>query len=194
VPTEPHPFALLFPLVEGEAFKALVASIKAQGFLPQHPIYVYQDKLLEGWTRHRAAKEAKVEPVYKEFEGDDAAALAFVCASNSIRRHLTSEQKREVIARVLKQNPKLSDRQIAGMVGVDNKTVGAVRERLEATEEIPQSEKRRGKDGKERPARKPRKPVKAKPKPQPEPDQESLHDRGEVTEPPSTNPTTALPT
>jgi hypothetical protein len=167
-PTEPHPFALLFPLVEGEQFQALVASMKAQGFLDQFPIYTYQGKVLEGWTRHRAAKEAGVAPIYKEFEGDDAAALAFVCASNSIRRHLTSEQKRTVIANVLKQNPKLSDRQIAGMVGVSHPTVADVRKGLEATGKIYQSKKRKGKDGKERKAQ-PRKQPKAKPEPQPQP-------------------------
>jgi hypothetical protein len=174
-PTKPHPFALLFPLVTGEAFKALVASMKAQGFLPQHPIYTYQGLILEGWTRHRAAKEAKVEPVYKEFEGDDAAALAFVCASNAVRRHLTTKQKREVIAKVLEQNPKLSDRQVAGMVGVSHVTVGAVRSDLESTGQIDQLGKRLGKDGKERKA-KPRKPHK-KPEPghkrKPDPDNES---------------------
>src|SRR6266487_4849419 len=152
-PTEPHPFALLFPTVKGEAFKALVTSIKTQGFLPAFPIYVYQGQVLEGWTRHRAAKEAKVTPVYKEFTGDEAAALAFVCAANVLRRHLTTEQKRELIAKVLEQNPKLSDRKVAEMVGVSHPTVAAVRGELEATGKIYQSDKREGKDGKKRKAR-----------------------------------------
>jgi len=151
--TMPHPFALLFPAVTGDALKALVTSIRERGFLPQFPIYTYQGKVLEGWTRHRASKEAGVEPIYKEFDGDDASALAFVCAANVVRRHLTSDQKREVVTGVLKQNPKLSDRQIASMVGVSPTTVGSVR----ATVQIGQSDKRVGKDGKERPAKQPRK-------------------------------------
>src|SRR5262245_48726197 len=126
-PTEPHPYASLFPAVEGEQFKSLVASIKDRGFLPQFPIHLYQAKVLDGWTRHRAAKEAKAEPIYTEFQGDDAAALAFVCAANSVRRHLTNEQKRAVVAAILKQNAKLSDRHVAGMVGVSHPTVAAVR-------------------------------------------------------------------
>ncbi len=169
-PTEPHPFALLFPLVEGEAFEAVVASIKAQGFLPQFPIHTYQGKVLEGWTRHRAAAAAGVDAVYKEFEGDDAEALRFVCTANSLRRHLTSEQKREVVAGVLKQNPELANNAVAKMVGVSDKTVAAVREQLEATSEIPKSDKRVGKDGRERPATQPRQSrKKAAPKPEPAP-------------------------
>jgi ParB-like chromosome segregation protein Spo0J len=167
-PTEPHPFALLFPLVTGETFDGVVASIKERGFLIAFPIHTYQDKVLDGWTRFRAAKEAGVEPVYVPFDGDDAAALAFVCAANGPRRHLTQEQKREVVGNILKQDPKLADRQIARMVGASPTTVGTVRSELEATDQIGQLKKRVGKDGKERKAKQPRKP-KVEPAPQPEP-------------------------
>ena len=39
-------------------------------------------------------------------------------------RHLTPEQKRELIEKVLRADPTKSDRQIARAVKVDNKTVG----------------------------------------------------------------------
>src|SRR5262245_3008568 len=126
-PTESDPFALLFPAVEGEQFKGLVASFQAHGFLRQFPIHTSQGTVRDDRTRQRAEEDAGVEPVYHEFDGDDAAALAFVCAANAVRRHLTNEQKREVIAGVVKQNPELSDRQVARMVGVTPTTVGAVR-------------------------------------------------------------------
>lgn len=57
-------------------------------------------------------------------------------------RHLTPEQKRELIEKVLRADPTKSDRQIARAVKVDNKTVGAVRKRAEAREEIPHVSKR----------------------------------------------------
>jgi hypothetical protein len=57
-------------------------------------------------------------------------------------RHLTPEQKRELIQKVLRADPTKSDRQIARAVKVDNKTVGAVRKRAEAREEIPHVSKR----------------------------------------------------
>jgi hypothetical protein len=79
----------------------------------------------------------------------------YVISANAHRRHLTPDQKREVIAALLKANPSQSDRSIAKTVKVDNKTVGAKRTQMEATGEIPQLEKRTGKDGK---ARKPPRP------------------------------------
>jgi hypothetical protein len=72
---------------------------------------------------------------------------------NMHRRHLTGEQKREVVAKLLEVNPEKSNRSIAKVAKVDGKTVGAVRRELEATAEIPQLDKRTGKDGKARPAK-----------------------------------------
>lgn len=82
----------------------------------------------------------------------------YVLSANIHRRHLTGEQKRELVAAVVKAQPGKSNRQIAAEVKVDDKTVGAVRRELEATAEIPQLNKTTGKDGKARtttPARKP---------------------------------------
>jgi hypothetical protein len=99
---------------------------------------------------------------------------AFVASANVHRRHLTVEQKRDLIAKLIKATPEKSDRQIGEMIKADHKTVGAVRAHAEATGEISPVEKRVGKDGKSRksPSRKPpaHKPRKAK--------------RAKVTEPP----------
>ena len=84
-------------------------------------------------------------------------AYAYVISANIHRRHLTAEDKRKLIADVLKAKPELSDRQIAEQVKDDHKKVGRVRKKMEATGSLPQLEKTRGKDGKERPAR--RKPA-----------------------------------
>jgi hypothetical protein len=77
----------------------------------------------------------------------------YVISVNMHRRHLTGEQKREVVAKLLEANPDRSNRSIARVAKVDDKTVGAVRRELEATAEIPQLDKRTGKDGKARPAK-----------------------------------------
>ena len=71
-----------------------------------------------------------------EFDNHDAA-TAYVISKNIRRRHLTLEQKRELIEKLLRADPTKSDRQIARTVKADNKTVGAVRKRAEAREEIP---------------------------------------------------------
>jgi DNA methylase len=62
---------------------------------------------------------------------------------------------REMIAWALRQRPESSDRYLADGCGVDHKTVGGVRRRLESTGEIPQFDARRGANGKRYPAAKP---------------------------------------
>jgi len=81
---------------------------------------------------------------------------AYVVSANIRRRHLTNEQKREVLAALYRDNPNRSDRAIAKMAGVDNKTAAAVRTELEAREEIPHVDKRADTKGRQQPATKPR--------------------------------------
>jgi N6-adenosine-specific RNA methylase IME4 len=69
---------------------------------------------------------------------------------NLDRRHLSRDQIRALIAEDLRDRPGASDRTVAEGLGVDHKTVGTVRDRLEATGEIPQLEKREGRDGRAR--------------------------------------------
>jgi hypothetical protein len=70
---------------------------------------------------------------------------------NLTRRHLSQEQRRQLVADELRGDPSRSDRQIAAGFCVDHKTVGAARDRLGGTGEIPQLEKTTGTDGKARP-------------------------------------------
>ena len=51
----------------------------------------------------------------------------YVISANIHRRHLTAEQKRELIAKLLKATPEKSDRQIAETVKASPTTVGTVR-------------------------------------------------------------------
>jgi hypothetical protein len=76
--------------------------------------------------------------------------FAYVLSANIHRRHLTREQKAELIDRRLKVKPEQSNRTIAKQVKSDDKTVGKRRKKLESTAEIPQLAKRTGADGKER--------------------------------------------
>jgi hypothetical protein len=147
-----HPLANEFPLMEGVEFDALVDDIRARGLLEL--ITVFEGKILEGRNRYRAGLQAGFKFVFTDHfmqlpKGLDP--LHFVISKNIRRRHLTSEQRREIIAKLLKQSPEASDRQIAVTTGVDHKTVGAVRAEQEATGEIPQLEKRTGRDGRKRP-------------------------------------------
>jgi hypothetical protein len=101
--------------------------------------------------------------------------VAYIVAANIKRRHLDTEQKRELIAKLLKANPEKSNRQIAEPLKVDHKTVASVRVMKETTGEIPQLTKTTGKDGKTRPT-KPRPAKKQGAEPPPSSPQESRED------------------
>jgi hypothetical protein len=146
-----HPAAELFPLMEGEDFDALVADIKANGL--HEPVVLLDGKILDGRNRYRACGAAGV--VCRVFEhkadcGHVADPVAYVVSRNLHRRHLTAEQKRELIAKVIAMQPEKSDRQIAKQVKADHKTVAKARKEAEATGEASPVEKRVGKDGKAR--------------------------------------------
>ncbi len=88
-----------------------------------------------------------------ELEGRDPFIL--VTSLNVHRRHLTPLQKRELIAKVLKQRPELSDRAIGDMTKADHKTVAPIRSDLERGGEIPHHRSRVGKDGVKQPSTRP---------------------------------------
>ena len=52
--------------------------------------------------------------------------MRWQCPLNIQRRHLTAEQKRDLIAKLLRANPERSDRATAKIAKVDNKTVAVV--------------------------------------------------------------------
>jgi len=135
-----HPHADLFPLLDAGALHELAADIKVNGL--QIPILLYQDKIIDGRNRYLACTLASVTPRFETLDAkDDAAALVRVISLNLHRRHLTSEQKRDIIGRLVKADPTRSDRQVAADVKVDHKTVGAVRQGMEQRGEIPHVDK-----------------------------------------------------
>lgn len=72
----------------------------------------------------------------------------FAIRDNLDRRHLTREQKTELIRRFLKNSPDISNNALSKQLGVDDKTVGKVRKEMESGSEIPKVDKRLGADGK----------------------------------------------
>ncbi len=148
-----HPVADMFPLLEGAEFDDLVEDIRKHGL--REPISLFEGNIIDGRNRERACIKAGVEPRYRSIKFDNhEAAAAYVISKNIRRRHLTPEQKRELIEKVLRADPTKSDRQIARAVKVDNKTVGAVRKKAEERGEIPHVSKRTDSKGRSQVAHK----------------------------------------
>ena len=67
---------------------------------------------------------------------DEAHALDYVISANIHRRHLTAEQKRDLIKVVLKAHPSKSNRQIAKLVGASHPHIAAARAEFEASGDV----------------------------------------------------------
>jgi hypothetical protein len=78
----------------------------------------------------------------------------FAISMNLVRRHLSSEQKRTLVSKLLALKPESSDRQIGKLAGVNNKTVAVVRKEKERREEIPHVDARVDSKGRKQPRRK----------------------------------------
>jgi hypothetical protein len=91
----------------------------------------------------------------------DVDPYAYVISANIRRRHLTAEQKREIIAELLKQRPERSDRAIAKIVGASPTHVGKTRKEEEAAGKVSTVDTRVGSDGVAQPATKPSAAVRA---------------------------------
>ena len=140
------------PRLSDDEYTSLEKSIREHGI--QVPIVVDENgSVIDGHHRKEIADRLGL-PCPRNTAGDldETGKRTLACSLNLDRRHLNREQKREVIAKSLMADPQLSDRQHAERVGVDHKTVGSLRESLESTGEIPQSETRLSADGRERPA------------------------------------------
>ena len=93
--------------------------------------------LADGWHRLRAHRELGIERlravVLEPAKGQSSEDLAYERAletATKTAKPLSRGEKRTALARLIGERPEASDRQIAALVGVDHKTVGAMRRRL----------------------------------------------------------------
>lgn len=92
-----HPHAGIFPLLDGEEFRALVEDIRENG--QREPITIHDNMILDGRNRYNACLAAGIEPWVIGFrDGEDP--LAFVISVNLHRRHLDESQRAMVAARI----------------------------------------------------------------------------------------------
>lgn len=93
-----HPYAELFPWIEGKAFEEFKEDIRQRGII--EPIVMFEGMLLDGRNRYMAARDLGIEYPVIDYRGSDA--LGFVLSRNLARRHLTESQRAMVAARLSK--------------------------------------------------------------------------------------------
>lgn len=143
------------PPLSTDEYADLEASILANGI--QVPIIVDEcGVVIDGHHRKAIAEQHGLHlPSETRQMLTESQKQALSIELNIARRQLNREQKRAIVAELIKSNPEKSNREHARTAGVDHKTAGAIRDELESTGEIPQFDTRIGADGKERPASRP---------------------------------------
>ena len=149
--TNGRPKYQLLPDLPPDEFEALKADIAVKGI----QVAVFQDEegsTLDGHQRERAADELGIKnyPITVIPGLTEEEKRHLVYSLNVKRRHLTRAQMRALIETELKRTPDIASNWLAEILGMDVKTVQAVRRHLESTLEIPKFTKLRGKDGKNR--------------------------------------------
>ena len=137
------------PPLARDDLRELRTSIEEHGV--REPIVVDEwGKLIDGHHRKMIADELGIDCPERTVTGlNELEKWELAMSLNAHRRHLTITQRREIwgkhrvlASQLLAEDPTRSDRAIASELGVDNKTVGKVRSRLEANEDIPVLERR----------------------------------------------------
>jgi hypothetical protein len=169
-----HPAGNLFPPMSPDELRALGEDIIKNGLTS--PIVLWQPdprsplSLLDGINRLDAIEITTGKPLIigapSLTAGDFLACnkvtvldksvdpYTYVISANIHRRHLTAEQKRELIAKLIKATPEKSDRQIAETVKASPTTVGTVRANMEAKGEVSKLDTRTDAKGVKQPAHK----------------------------------------
>src|SRR4051794_30389308 len=144
-----HAAAELLPPLEPGQFVELVEDIQKNGLL--NPVVFYKDDdgdevLVDGRNRLDAMEQLSLLSTvdgeiavqgYPDgaWKREDPRAkddpFGYVIGANIRRRHLTADQKSELIQTIIKLDPSKSNRQIGEIVNSDHKTIGAARVALE---------------------------------------------------------------
>jgi ParB-like chromosome segregation protein Spo0J len=146
------------PRLSDEEYRALEASIAEHGI--QVPILVDEHKaIIDGHHRKEIADRLGIDcPRRFAIDLTDEQKRTLALSLNLDRRHLSREQKRELVERSLKADPGLSDRQHAERTGVSPTTVGSARSRLEESGDVSNLDTRTDSAGRTQPASKPKSP------------------------------------
>jgi hypothetical protein len=145
-----HPAAELLPAMSENELRELADDIKKNDLVEKvelyetsngHCVYDGRNRLDALVMLGRTVVTADGEPNWDYFQKgvSDISPVELVISKNIHRRHLTQEQKRECVAKLLKLEPARSDRQLARLVKVDHHTVARVRSDLVKRGAIPTS-------------------------------------------------------
>lgn len=141
------------PRLSDDEYTALEKSIREHGV--QVPITVDENRsVIDGHHRKEIADRLGIEcPRRFAMDLTDEQKRTLALSLNLDRRHLSREQKQQLVRGSIKADPHLSDRQHAERTGVSPSTVGFHRGQLEAAGDVSNLDTRTDSVGRQQPAR-----------------------------------------
>jgi ribosomal protein L11 len=126
-----HPLSAAWPAMSEAEFHSLKESIENIGV--QMPIVIFEDQVIDGWNRYRAANDLGMDCPTTAFD-DSLDPRDFVKAMNDARRHITGSQRAIAIVAIYKWHPAhrgnkvevtstLTQKALAEEAGVSKKTI-----------------------------------------------------------------------
>lgn len=126
--------------INDEVVDEYASSMQHGETFPPITVFIDGEKnwLADGYHRYYAAKKAGLDCLGAEFRtGTKTDALKFALSANATHGLKRSQaDKRRVVLVALREFGTLSNREIAKLVKVDDKTVGKYRERMAITEDV----------------------------------------------------------
>ena len=119
-----HPQSELKPSMSTHEFSALVESMKAHGFDDSFPILLFENQIVDGWQRYKAALKAGVTPAFRVWRGAKAKLQALVIYANSTRRHLSKATHAAVLVKARAGGLTITNKEIAMATGASIPTGG----------------------------------------------------------------------
>lgn len=87
-----HPIANSFPMMSKKEYSGLVGSMEKDGFDKNFPIVLFEEQILDGRNRYKAAREVAIEPIFRTFEGTFEEAVKESQKLNLKRRNMNKNQ------------------------------------------------------------------------------------------------------
>ena len=141
--------APVLPPLPPDEYAQLRDSIRDRGVL--QPLLITADHvLIDGHERWRAIRELNLARYPLRVVGnlDEAERKELAIRLNVERRHLTRRQRQELLAELIQTAPAKSNRELADLFKVDQRTVGRTKKKLVAGGAFAPPDEIRGRDGK----------------------------------------------
>ena len=143
----------MFPMMPEDELRQTAQDISAHGLRESVTIKSNGKSgvLWDGRNRFVACAMANVTPLWTS-PPKGVTAHDFIVSANIMRRHLTTEQRAALAAKLLKVNPAKSDRAVAKQVKLSPPTIAKIRKKEERRENILHVEKHTDSKGRKQPA------------------------------------------